>query len=124
MLFVLLFFSNFFSPCFFSFFFFLFHYSCKVPNTLLQDHLIYDDLPLFGPDIEFHNRFRPARIGAIQLKRIKSVLVRLKMRQVETAFKTPNPKHFSPTFFKLFFFLFQLFVFSASLFTFLKKGCK
>ena len=44
-----------------------------VPGTLLSDHLIFDDLPLTGSDVLFNHR-DSQRPGAIQLKRIKSVL--------------------------------------------------
>lgn len=54
----------------------LFHHSGEmmdIPNTLLMDHLIYDDLPLHDEYIEF-NFMKQNRIGSIQLKRISSVI--------------------------------------------------
>ena len=54
----------------------LYHHSGElmdIPNTLLSDHIIYDDLPLTGTHVNFNNR-QNQRVGAVQLKRIKSVL--------------------------------------------------
>ena len=54
----------------------LYHHSGEmmdIPGTLLSDHMIYDDLPLHGKAVDFNNR-KNERIGAVRLKRIKSVL--------------------------------------------------
>ena len=54
----------------------LYHHSGElmdIQSTLMKDHLIFDDLPRDGPAVDFGRKYNE-RIGAIQLRRIRSAI--------------------------------------------------